>query len=499
VTLLLGIDVGTSATKGVLVTWDGDVVGRASRSHRVDMPRPGWFEQDPETWWVEIVAIARELIGAVPTAEIGAVCVSGMGPCTVLADGAGRPLRPAILYGVDTRATTEIGELNDELGREAILAVAGSPLSSQSVGPKLRWLARHEPESVAAARMLLMPSSLAVHRLTGAYVLDHHSASQCQPLYDLRAGDWHEAWATAVAPGLPLPSLQWPAEAVGVVTSEAAAETGIPQGTPVATGTIDAWAEAISVGVRRPGDLMLMYGTTMFIVDVVAEARPDQRLWLTRWVVPDGFSRAAGLATAGALTDWFSRLVGASHAELAAEAAATEPGAGGLVILPYFAGERTPLFDPLARGVACGLHLGHGRGHLYRSLLESTAFAVRHNLEAMSDAGDPVTRIVAVGGGAQNDVWTQVVSDVTGLAQDVPRETVGAAYGDAFMAAVAIGAASADSSWTVIEHAVEPAASAGATYGELYGIYRKLYAQTRASAHRLADFQQAAAAATGTR
>jgi xylulokinase len=243
---------------------------------------------------------------------------------------------------------------------------------------------------------------------------------------------------------------------------------------------------------------MLMYGTTMFIIDVLADARPDRRLWLTRWAFPDAYSRAAGLATSGALTDWFSRLVGASHDELAFEATAIPRGADGLVILPYFAGERTPLFDPLARGVACGLHLGHGRGHLYRALLEATAFAVRHNLETLNDAGDPVERIVAVGGGARTDVWTQIVSDVTGHAQQVPRETVGAAYGDTFFAAAAGGAASLADSWAATVRTVEPDAEATATYDELYAVYRALYPQTLASAHRLAVAQEASAPAATT-
>jgi xylulokinase len=454
------------------------------------MPRPGWFEHDADrVWWAEVADIGRQLCERAD--DVAGVCVSGIGPCVLVADASGRPLRRAILYGIDTRAEREIVELEQELGADAILARCGSPLTSQSVGPKLRWIQRHEPDVWKSAGMLLMPSSLAVLRLTGEYVLDHHSASQCQPLYDLERAAWNEEIAELVAPGLPLPRLLWPGEQAGVVAPAAAAETGIPAGTPVAAGTIDAWAEAVSVGLRRPGELMLMYGTTMFMIGLAAEANPNPGLWLTRWAFPENYSRAAGLATAGALTDWFANLTSAAYGELEAEAQDVPDGAGGLLALPYFAGERTPLFDPAARGVLCGLHLGHGRGHLYRALLEGTAFAVRHNIETMRAAGDAVSEIVAVGGGTRGELWPRIVSDVTGLPQRVPSVTVGASYGDALIAATMTGLAGPDSGWNSTATIVEPRPPG--VYDDLYGRFRSLYPETRESSHWLAAFQSEAA------
>jgi xylulokinase len=331
-----------------------------------------------------------------------------------------------------------------------------------------------------------------VHRLTGEYVLDHHSASQCDPLYDLRAGGWIGEWADEIAPGLALPRLVWPAETAGTVTAAAAAATGLREGTPVAAGTIDAWAEATSVGVREPGDTMLMYGTTMFMVAVLAQPRSHPRLWATNGVWPGTSTLAAGMATSGAITGWLRTIAGEPPFEqLVAEAAAVEPGSAGLVALPYFAGERTPLFDPAARGAILGLTLSHGRGHLYRALLEATAYGVRHNLEAMDAAAE---RLVAVGGGTRGGLWTQIVSDVTGREQDLPARTVGAAYGDALLAGVAAGLVDRTADWNPSAGTVEPDPATRERYDELYGIYRDLYPATREQAHALAAIQERAAA-----
>jgi xylulokinase len=268
--LLLGVDIGTSSSKGVLVTAEGTVLAQAARPHRTSSPRPGWVEHDAEAlWWADFCAVVRELVAAADGRRLAGLGVSGIGPCVLPADAAGAPLRPAILYGVDTRATAEIDELTGELGAQAILARCGMRLTTQAVGPKLRWLARHEPDVTAAMRKLLMASSFLVHRLTGRYLLDHHSASQSAPLYDLAGRAWHPGWATQVAPGLELPELLWPTEVAGTVTPAAAAQTGLPAGLPVTAGTVDAWAEAVSVGVREPGDVMVMYGTTMFLVQIV--------------------------------------------------------------------------------------------------------------------------------------------------------------------------------------------------------------------------------------
>ncbi|MET7905558.1 FGGY-family carbohydrate kinase [Streptomyces sp. NPDC005355] len=497
-TLLLGIDIGTSGSKGVLVRTDGTLVAQAAREHTTATPRPGWVEHDARAvWWRDFTALSAELLATAPAGErIGAVGVSGIGPCLLPTDADATPLRPAILYGVDTRAGDQIAAQRARYGDQRVLDRCGSPLTSQAIGPKLAWVREEEPAVYARTRRWFMASSYLVHRLTGAYVLDHHSASQCTPLYDLRRGAWIGEWCEEIAPDLEWPRLVWPTEVAGQITAEAQAATGIPAGTPVIAGTIDAWTEASAVGAIAPGDLMLMYGTTMFLVNVVTEPAPDPHLWSTRGAFPDTYCLAAGMATSGAVTGWLRDLTGADYGTLVAEAAALAPGAEGLLMLPYFAGERTPLFDPDARGLVLGLTLRHGRGHLYRAALEATAFGVRHNLSAMDEAGGDIRRLVAVGGGAR-ELWTRIVSDVTGRPQDVPRHTVGAAYGDAFLAAVGTGHAVATdiAEWNPVAHTVEPDPETAGTYDGLYRLYRELYPATREAAHALAARQHADAGA----
>ena len=492
--LVLGVDVGTASTKGVLVDGGGTVVASAARSHELSLPRPGWAEHDAETvWWSEFVAVTRELTAGGHGRIVG-VGVSGIGPCLLPADKDGRPLRPAILYGIDTRAAAEIAAQQERFGTDKILARCGSPLTSQAVGPKVEWLRRNEPEVWGQTRRLFMASSFLVHRLTGAYVLDHHSASQAVPMYELDANRWADDWTADIAPGLDLPELAWPGDVVGQVTAAAAEATGLPAGTPVVAGTVDAWAEALSVGVRLPGELMLMYGSTMFLVQVVERPLRSPSLWGTAGVLPGTYSLAGGMATSGSLTDWLRQLTGgADFATLSAEAAATSAGADGLVMLPYFAGERTPLFDVNARGLVLGLTLRHGRAHLYRAALESTAFGVRHNLEAMAAAGAEPTRLVAVGGGTQGGLWTQIVSDVLSRPQDVPAQTIGASLGDAMLAALATEPTAPVDQWNPVVAVVEPEPARRHVYDRLYETYRSLYPATRDAAHALARIQEGGA------
>ncbi len=488
----LGLDVGTSSSKGVLVDAAGRVVARAEVEHATSSPHPGWVEHDADdVWWSDFVAIVRELLDDHDPPD--AIGVSGIGPVLLPADGDGRPLRPAILYGVDTRATAEIAELTQELGGDAILRRAGTPLSSQAVGPKWRWLRRHEPEVWDATRLFLMASSFLVHRLTGEYVLDHHSASQCDPMYDLDAADWARDWSDAVAPGLELPRLAWPTEVAGTVTPAAAHATGLRAGTPVTTGTVDAWAESVSAGVRDAGDTMVMYGTTMFLVQVTDTPARHRNLWSTRGISPGSFTTAAGMATSGAITAWLRELTGRGYGELVEAAGSVPAGSRGLLLLPYFAGERTPIFDPDARGVVVGLTTAHGRADLYRAALEGIAHGVRHNLEVFADAGGPsAPRLVAVGGGTRGGLWTRIVSDVTGLAQDVPADTTGAALGDAFLAAAAVGAADDVRAWNPVVDTVAPDPARTARYDEFHRHYRELYAATADTAHFLAEEQRRA-------
>jgi xylulokinase len=359
-------------------------------------------------------------------------------------------------------------------------------MSSQAAGAKIAWVREHEPAEYARARRLFMPASWLARKLTGEYVLDHHSASQCTPMYDVQQQDWLQPWASEVASGIELPPLCWANEPAGHLTAEAAAKAVLPQGIPVITGTIDAWSEAISVDAHHAGDLMLMYGTTMFLINTVAEPVHVPTLWGPVGATRGTFSLAGGMATSGAITTWLRELFGdTDYAQLTADAATIDAGSDGLLMLPYFAGERTPIMDPSARGVLAGLTLSHTRAHIYRSALEATAFGVRHNIEAMLEAGASIDRVVAVGGGASSELWLQIVTDVTGIEQVIPGRTIGASYGAAYLAATLVDDVDIRA-WNPPRITCRPHPAARRAYDERYPLYRQLYDDTRDVVHALA-------------
>ncbi|WP_422747169.1 FGGY-family carbohydrate kinase [Mycobacterium sp. WMMD1722] len=486
--LLLGIDIGTGSTKGVLVDVTGNVLASQTLAHAMSLPRPGWAEADAETlWWREVCDISSALMARMPAGgSVAGMCVSGVGPCLVLCDASLRPLRPAILYGIDTRATAEIDSLTAEFGEQKILERSGTRLSTQAVGPKLEWVRRHEPGVFEKATGWYGSNSFIAAKLTGEYILDHHTASQCDPLYATRAFDWNHEWAQRICGHLPLPRLVWPSEVVGTVTRRAAEQTGVPQGTPVSAGTIDAYSEAFSVGVRRPGDQMLMYGSTMFLVQIIDEYYSDPTLWTTTGVERNTLALAAGTSTAGSLIGWLQQTTGgASFEVLMAEAAQVPPGSEGLLMLPYLAGERTPVFDPQARGVVAGLTLRHTRGHLFRAAYEGISFGIREILERFDDAHSG-ERTVAVGGGLRSPVWTQTLSDITGRPQQVPEQGIGASYGNALLAAIGTGLVDPGTDWAKVAREIEPDPTHRSLYDDLYATWRELYPATRAQVHRLA-------------
>ncbi|GAB25861.1 putative xylulose kinase [Gordonia polyisoprenivorans NBRC 16320 = JCM 10675] len=485
--LLLGIDMGTGSSKGVLVAADGTVLATESRTHEMSLPRPGWAEFDPEAiWWREVCEISAALMSRCPpAARIAGVCVSGAGPCLVLADEDLRPCRPAILYGIDTRASAEIEFLTEEFGAEEILERGGTVLSSQAVGPKIEWVRRHEPDVFAGARRWYGSNSYITAKLTGEYVIDHHTASQCDPMYETARFRWNEPWAQRICAHLEMPRLAWPSEVIGTVHAAGAQVSGIPAGTPVVAGTVDAFSEAFSVGVRAPGDQMLMYGSTMFLVQIIDRYHSDPALWTTAGIEPDTLALAAGTSTAGSLISWLQSTCGdVPIDQLVAEAQAVPPGCEGLLVLPYLAGERTPVFDPHARGILAGITLRHNRGHIFRAAYEGISFGIRHILDRFDDA-HVAARTVAVGGGVRSALWVQTMSDITGRAQLIPEQTIGASYGDALLAAIGTELVAPETDWARISHVVEPQDRLRPLYDDLYGTWLELYPATRPQIHRL--------------
>ncbi len=407
----LGVDIGTFESKGVLVDREGRVLASAARPHGLIVPRAGWAEhRAEEDWWADFVWLARKLIveSGLTAPEIKAVGTSAIGPCMLPVDSTGAPLMNAVLYGVDTRSAREIEDLTAAIGAGTIFARCGNALTTQSVGPKILWLKRNRPDVYARAHKFLNSTSFLVHRLTGRFVTDHYSAANLSPLYLID----ERMWSSALAPGITelerLPDLAWTVEVAGGVTRNAAGQTGLLAGTPVIVGTIDAAAEAVSVGVLNVGEMMLMYGSTIFAILVARERVRDERLWHAPWLFPDQHASMAGLATSGTLTHWFADQFArdldpqSAMAALASEAEASPPGANGLVFLPYLSGERTPIHDPRAKGLVVGLTLASTRADVYRALIEGVAFATNHIFETYAAAGAPPRSIHAVGGGVRN-------------------------------------------------------------------------------------------------
>ena len=484
----LGIDIGTFESKGVLVDETGNVLTQASRPHKMEVPQPGWAEHRPEEdWWGDFTHISQQLIAetGIAPGDIRAVACSGIGPCMLPVDGEGAPLMNAVLYGVDGRAEKEIIELEGRIGAKNILETCGNALTSQSVGPKILWLQRNRPEIFEKAAHIFTASSFLVHRLTGESVIDHYTAANFSPLYDVRAQNWTSELAEDIIELDRLPCLMWSGEIAGEISAAAAKATGLAKGTPVTAGTIDAAAEAFSVGVTRPGDMMMMYGSTIFIIHLTDSCVTDARLWYAPWLFEGEHALMAGLATSGTLTHWFrdqfARDLTREEAfpALAAEAAASPPGAKGLLVLPYFSGERTPIHDINARGTFFGLNLTHTRGDMYRAMIEGIAFGTRHVTDTFAELGQSPKRLLAVGGGTKNRLWLQATSDTSGIDQIVCQKTVGASFGNAFLAALAIGAVSKDdiAQWNPVSETVT--AGHHAVYEKNYALFRRLYEQTK--------------------
>lgn len=503
--LLLGIDIGTYESKGTLTTKTGQVMASAAVGHELAIPRPGWAEHDADgVWWQDFVTLCRRLLSApeVDPSKVLAVGVSAIAPCVLPIDSDGRPLRPGILYGVDTRASREIADLENALGREAIFANSGLHLSSQAAGPKILWIRNNEPEVWEKTSMILTGSGYLVYKLTAEKVIDIYTATAYAPMLDIRRGEWNPEMTRHIMPMGWLPRLIWSVDVAGHVTQEASRQTGLVPGTPVVAGTADAASEALSAGLSHPGDLMLMYGSSLFFIQKTSKLVSTERLWGALFLEPETYAVAAGMSTSGSLTRWFRDHLAPeeqadesaggpnAYAALAELAEGSPLGARGLVVLPYFSGERTPINDPQARGLIMGLTLSHTRADLYRAILEGVGHGIRHNIDAMREEGVPPKRILAVGGGTKNPLWLQIVSDIAGVEQYVPDQTYGASYGDAFLAGVGIGLfnnTNQATDWVRYRTIIQPDQAAYEQYEAYYQIYRDLYQQTAGSMHRLAE------------
>jgi xylulokinase len=486
--MLLGLDLGTTAVKAVVLDPERGLLASDSLPNTPESPQPGWSEQDPGAW----LANALELIPAVCSAAgidpaaIAGVGVAGCVPCVLALDEDDRPLRPALLYN-DARAHAEIDELASELGAASVLQRTGAGITQQSVGPKLRWLQRHEPDVWARTSRIAGSYDWLAGCLADAEFSERNWALE-SGLYDLGIDDYAPDLCAAAGIGRDmLGPIRDPRQVVGGISAAVAERTGLRAGTPVVAGLADHVSSAFAAGLAQHGDLLVKLGGS---VDVLAcSDRPllDARLYLDAHPSPGLWLPNGCMASGGSGVRWFQRelAAGAALDVLDAEAAATPPGAEGVVVLPYLLGEKTPVNDPLARGAFVGLHHGHGRGHLFRALLESFAFGVRHHLEVLSEHGVRPERARVTNGGASSRLWKQIVADATGLVLEPVVDHPGSALGAAFAAGMGSGAFG---KWSEVDRFVTlgepvlPASETAAVYEERYRAYRALYEAVKPAA-----------------
>lgn len=498
----MGIDIGTYESKGMIIDGAGNAVATHSVPHEMESPQVGFAEHDADkTWWHDFCTLSNALLqsaGIDPKAVMGVGC-SAIGPCCLPLDRDGRPLRKAILYGVDVRASKEIDDLNRELGEENILARYGNPITSQSIGPKILWIKNNEPEIYAQTARFVTSSTYLVEKLTGGSFIDRYTAAYFTPMYDLQANDWDVPNLGAFCRPEQLPQCRWTDEIVGRVTPGAARETGLAEGTPVTTGTADAAADAVGVGVSRPGDLLLMFGSSVYMIHVVSRLATAPQVWAGPYLFKDTYMVASGMSTTGTLTRWFrdnlapetlvaERATGENAYErLMREAEDVPPGSDGLIVLPYFSGERTPINDPKARGVVFGLNLHHTRKHIYNACLEGVGYGIGQHFDIYAKMGLETRRTVAVGGGTKNRKWMQAVCDIT--AQELSMGGVfGAAFGDALLAALATGHFSSVEGLDAVlsfGERLKPNLERHRFYSKYKEIYTRLYLNTRDLMHSL--------------
>jgi xylulokinase len=464
--VVLGLDLGTTEVKAGLVTLDGRLTSLARSGYGLDVGGgPGRAEQDPGAWWSAVVSAVRALRVA-DHVEVLAIGVDGHGPTLTAVDTRGEATRPAITF-LDTRAAAEAEELARTSG------VRGWALGGL---PAALWVERHEPEVAEATRWYLATWEWLALRLTGV------AAAPLVP------GQVVADPTLVAAAGVPLDRLPAPramGEIVGELTEASAAALGLKAGIPVAGGTVDAFASYIGAGLLEPGDAYDPGGSSGgFGVywDTPIEVRGG---FVTRAPIAGRYSVGAAMAATGRALDWYrDDILGGTHTTeaLLAEAEATPPTADGLVFLPYLAGERSPLWDPQARGVLAGLTLGHGRGHIARAIVEASALAIRHVALPMLEAGVHVTEMRVCGGPARSHFWNSVKADVTGFRVTVPQVLETAVLGSAIVAAVGIGAysdvPSAIGAMTRIVDRIEPRPELTDRYTALFEAYVALYPAT---------------------
>lgn len=492
---LLGIDIGTSACKAAVFDGDGEVVASASEPYPLYHPHPGWAEQNPLDWWHAVCAAVRRIgTCGVDLKEIAGIGIDGQSWSAIPVDRAGNVLANTPIW-MDTRAQDICDACNESIGKDRIFQLAGNSLQPSYTTAKILWFQRELPEVYRNTCKFLQSNGYIAYRLTGNMTQDR-SQGYGLHCFNMRTGEWDEEMCEAF--GIPVPLLPdiYPCHAViGTVTGQAAKEIGLLQGTPVAAGGLDAACGALGAGVVRPGETQEQGGQAGGMSICTDSCLADPRLILGHHVVPDRWLLQGGTTGGGGVMRWLEQEFGAyereagkacgkSSLELFNEAAAAvDPGSDGLIFLPYMSGERSPIWDPDAKGVFYGVDFGKTKGHFIRAAMEGVAFSLRHNLEIAKEAGAQAGVLRAVGGSANSLLWTQIKSDITGKPIVVPSSDTATTLGAAILAGVGVGI------YTGFEEAVkrtvrvkrrhEPDAENSPAYERNYRIYLEVYEQLK--------------------
>jgi len=490
---LLGVDIGTSGTKTLLLDEGGAVLATASWEYPLSTPRPGWAEQDPAHWWEAAQATIREVLrkAGVPGEAVRAVGLSGQMHGSVFLDAAGEVIRPALLW-CDQRTAAQCEWITRTVGAERVVELTANPVLTGFTAPKVIWLRDHEPEAYARVRQVLLPKDYVRYRLTGAFATEVSDASGTA-MFHVR----ERRWATELLEAIGVPAAWLPECFESPVPSTAlsaagAAATGLRAGTPVVGGGGDQAAGAVGAGIVESGIVSSTVGTSgvVFAFSDTPDVDPGLRVHTFCHAVPGKWHQMGVMLSAGGSLRWYRDTLAAPEIAVARErgvdpyevitagAAAAPAGCEGLLFLPYLTGERTPHPDPHARGVFFGLTLRHDRRHLARAVLEGVAYGLRDSFEILAGLGVPIREVRAGGGGARSALWRQIQADVTGREHVTINIDEGPALGVALLAGVGAGVwdsvAAACRAVIRVADRCPPGPDRGA-YGRYYPIYRSLY------------------------
>ncbi len=477
--LLLGIDIGTSGGRALLFEPTGRPVAQASRAWAPHLPRPEWAELDAEAVWKALGLLLQELGGREPLHRVAGVGISAQ-LTTLLLDAAGSPVLPAIPW-LDRRATAEAAHLQREAGQERLAAVAGRRAAPERPAAIVRWIQRHEPDAWAGTAAICTVKDFLALRLTGRLATDEPHASYSL-LFDVGEKRWDpDLCRLADVPPSRLPDVLPSPAVVGRICEPVARETGLPAGIPVVAGGPDGTLATLGAGLTTPGMAADVAGTTDVVFACLARPRmdPSGGLVTNAHACPGHWVLGGPTTTTGGALTWFAEHVAGTtdYAALDREAAEVAPGSDGLLCLPALVGERTPVWDPQARGAFVGLTLAHRRAHMIRAILEGGACIVRRVQEAILRLGERVQEMRLVGGAAGSDLWAQIKADVLGLPIRRMAIREASALGAAILAAVGAGlfpdVPAAAEAMTGVGELIQPRPENQARYDEVFAAFER--------------------------